>query len=1687
MEQDQQPSRAEQRMLAVAKLKRAASLPRMKDGRRPPMHVEAVSEGEKAQVNDEPREESSSPPIAADEQVEAEVDVEADVEEAERPVSPGPTARSKRRSRSRSRSRGSKDLRGKMRGLQSPTPTSQVAGDSSPDEAPNPPPLNLAGVTPLASPIPSNLLELQRSRLLRSPTPTSPDTPMNISPFPHSPVLLPTLEAWQRGLFRSNSAGGSAAGRMMAMHKLTGGTETYDPSTMSPASSPLPGKLSRNNTVTGGERTAARQFMLSRLGGRITKETDGEQVSGEERSAPSPTPKRRRRRSRRGSSSANAGISDSEFLSTSPSTPVVPPTPLPATFDALPDIRSRSATPYQLANPPNHEVGGLSDTQKSEEPIQEYERVEPTRRRSVVVEDDEEERYPPPKAYPVVSRHTPTQVTSLRLPHASDAPSNGSSDSAASPSAVSVPVYLSQRTPPGNDTFPRSPYVTPLKEVSDRDDEEEQVLYHADTYRPRTPYDESFEREISWIASPVPELDIRMPVDDDEENHEADQNEEDDQDLDEPPLSPRSSDGFTPEEHEAFDDTSPRVSSDSKSLVVESETSAVISPSYIPLSPSAAALSQTVSITRASDESMSPQTYPARLSVASRSPLNGEFADWDDRIPSAETNSKRNGDTPSTWEKVKNTFSRAGSSSGRRSRSNSIITRERRDHTDSSISRESGASLTSAKTDKGDVASAFAQQQVQPSLMQTPSASASILSLAPHTPVRGGPSPIPPPTTADMSKYQNAKLFPFPGMKKLEEQRNRAKGLPSASASSPDIIMLSSSNEEDLPPLSANSYNNTPAPTPDITRERKLSHQASDTRLMSKYNPPSSAAATSHPEYFDVTPQPAPQNGGSLNLKLPMTLPGVKQWLSKNNKKIFSSSQSSSPSSPAPISPPIIETRPPPPPPAKFAPESIGRTESETLGTDWEEIGTTPTSSSGDMLGKRNTGPEAQVAEPDTSITNGPTQFRSELTDTEKTPKAKKVMPQMDLSDTPDVSYFDDSPSPSALPPRSDPLSSTTPDPRSSLSDYPAHSTSESSSTTSSQYSLGAAGHQGPVILEKLEEDLLRGPRGIWSTVDSPPRGLVLSSPVFQVVNTNTLKDRFLFLFTDILVIAKPVISDQDTFIDSPKPNPLDRKFIVKSVAMLNQLQFKADRTESHGISNQAMTSRNPVMRSFIHNFSRDPDSAIGSLFAKSSKADDAGIVGQVLFNTLELDRSRLGEYLARRTSKAFLKSYLDSFGFLGLRVDKALRVFLLSIGTPRTFHHSNGLEYLLDAFAGRWYEANARIVDYDKDLAHRLVRAIVQLNELLHDGVAQEPGRTGYPLREVTSRDFVEAFRRYDQRILVSDELLEDVYESILKERLSQASSARSSVDSSIVIKRAIPPRLTWKVQSEPIVLRIPHADPDLTIQLYGHDLVFDPPFLNFAKSPEASFRVTGLSLGPKSMIMCRSGPNALKYGGLPLSSPVVVERAFMRHTFQLAFLNHVGVKRRYMFSVDDFLLRHQWVLSLKRQVDKAAEISTSSPSKFNRAAEIMSFRVLQETLIGSSPPPANMMRSALQRLNGGPQNHTTSPRSPHERTVPVANTNGYQFPPLHVRSKSRSKVYHRHGAGMHETDLTHSPNYRGSRDEGDGKADTAVKHDSDQPLRHEGPLWSAQDIEVRCKQNSAISPILLQLQVNTTEQGGS
>ncbi|KAH9851475.1 hypothetical protein C2E23DRAFT_733101 [Lenzites betulinus] len=1747
-------SAAEQRATAVAKLKRAASLPRMKDGRRPPMHVEAYSEGERTQSEERRAEEeqsaaegqqtsaeetqngytngthteaSASPDEEAeaypgDEDVEkpaqqdasekidqdgyeeqgAVADDSATVEdsvEAPVPAEGQPARPSKRRSRSRSRSRGSRDFKGKAK-LAAQAGSASHTNESSADE------YNTSAATedappspPLVAPMPSHIRAfpyIPASRFLHPGLP--PVTPL-LYPGTTPSTPLPSLDEIQRnvsaGLFRSNSAG---AARAMALSRLEG----EDPSRFQAGPFGGGAKLMRNNTVAGGERNgernAVRTHMFHIIRPRINQ-TDGEQTSGGEE-VPTPTihngRKRNRRRSRgkeRSDSRASTVVDDRDdreaFSASARHTPLpLPPqSPLPPLFRGTPEP-PRSASSASRAHPSDSERAPSRARANGDAP---YNYEMPLGHRGPVIEDEDyvPERGSPPRIPNLPTTPARNRLVGLRLPHSSDAPSNASTDSGPA-SAVAVPMFMSDTANFRHDLFPASPFQTPLKETVYPD---EDGLYPEARSRSRMENVTTFERgsEISWVAELVQERPL-VNDDDDEDDEDDDEEEEEEEPQEEAVTEEPYLDGAGERSSAEFSPISDRPSAPNP-LIVDIETSPEMSPQVpeSPASPIALSLAAGGEAIQA-DVQPSPQTYPMRLSVAApnqldRSPSAADYAtDIDD--PKAESTPKRGGEGGSISAWMKSTFTRTGSNSGRRSRTNSVSARERRYNTDSSVSRESGASLNSGKVEKPEASPAhgnggvFAMQQAQAPVMQSTSSSTSMLSLAPQSAPPGGVSPIPPASSADYLRYADSKLFPFPALKQLEEQRNRARAM-TPSASSPDVLSPPMGFPmEMMPSSSSSSSGTTKFAHAQNGRERKLSHQASDSRLWSKFAQPlaSTPSTSSHPDYFDLQPpviSPTTSTSGSAG-KLPTTRDGVKKWLSSRFKP-----QSSAPSTPTVLPSPPVESHSRLVQKPSLSDLLIHRENSELSAQSWDST-----------VSNKSRTPTNQHFGPQSPETNQPQQHTPEgQVDRElATAHSPRMGARADAADmsagtsgAASPAYIPTEHSSPGFPSPPDPPSSTTPDPQSSLDDFPTRSTSESlpSTTSSSQHSPDPPAHEpelGAMIMERFEETLGRGSKSsLWpAALDDPPRKLVLSSPVLQVANANTVKDRFLFLFTDILIIAKHFLQEHDTLLDATRPDPTDRKFVIKSVVKLTELRLCSERDDARAKTGPAAANpaRHPVVQAFVHQFAKDPDQAIAALVSKSGPRDDVAL-GQLLFRTLDVDRARLGEFLARRSSKVALKAYVDSFGLTGLRIDKSLRVFLQSIHIPAKAPagHSSPLEYLLDSFASRWYEANAAIVAYDKDLAIRLVRAIVQLNEVMHGSIAQQPGPTSYPKRNVIPRDFVEAFRRFDSRALVSDELLDKIYASVRREKLAEArhpSSVATQPDIVINVKRPLPPRLTYRMQSEPVVLRIPQPDPHLTIQLFGQDLVFHPPVLDFAKSSEVSFRVTGTQLGNKTIVMWRSGPNALAYTGLPLSSPVAVERSFMRNTFQAAFVNHTGLKRRYMFSVDDPLIRHQWTVSLKRQIEiatAAAQTQSQYPLPISHSAEALAFKVLQDTLIspedgGSSyaisfPSPVDQ---ALARLTGVSRSRSGSVSSSFGNLGPQRRSRPDGAPSAHVRSKSRSQLYRRHGPGKLESELD---------DEDERGAESS-------PPSH-ARIWSLHDLETVCRQNSAIPPVLAYLQV--------
>lgn len=87
------------------------------------------------------------------------------------------------------------------------------------------------------------------------------------------------------------------------------------------------------------------------------------------------------------------------------------------------------------------------------------------------------------------------------------------------------------------------------------------------------------------------------------------------------------------------------------------------------------------------------------------------------------------------------------------------------------------------------------------------------------------------------------------------------------------------------------------------------------------------------------------------------------------------------------------------------------------------------------------------------------------------------------------------------------------------------------------------------------------------------------------------------------------------------------------------------------------------------------------------------------------------------------------------------------------------------------------------------------------------------------------------------------------------------------------------------------------------------------------------------------------------------------MKNTFHLSFTSHLGIKRRYCFSVPDAELRTKWGVLLPRQTSitrqKKGTPAATTQQKVRSAAEAVALLVLRDALIPPSIPEGRKERS--------------------------------------------------------------------------------------------------------------------------------
>ncbi|KAF9171704.1 hypothetical protein BGX21_007083 [Mortierella sp. AD011] len=417
-------------------------------------------------------------------------------------------------------------------------------------------------------------------------------------------------------------------------------------------------------------------------------------------------------------------------------------------------------------------------------------------------------------------------------------------------------------------------------------------------------------------------------------------------------------------------------------------------------------------------------------------------------------------------------------------------------------------------------------------------------------------------------------------------------------------------------------------------------------------------------------------------------------------------------------------------------------------------------------------------------------------------------------------------------------------------------------------------------------------------SLTNPPRRCIHHGKILQVINVSTVKERYLFLFSDILLIAKHMSEGKPT---------LDSRFQVKDVVELKKISLSLTRDKYDAKNGESGAPGNrkipPILAEFIHTFDQNPNRALYNFVQKRALHPDSVSVAHLLFKTPELSKAQLANFFSDQANKPVYRAFLDQCQFAGVLLDEALRTLLSRLSLPdrvvsqRTGKPSeripNGVDYLLEEFTKRWYEVNVNVVVFDASIAHKLVIAMIVLNAQLHNndgaGIVKDreevsilvrprigsqpstPTISSVPVMESnlivpptftaqqymtmdlddltvfptpTKESFVETFQLLDQQRIVPRDTLYNIYLSICHQPLDidfeKMDAPTRTSDSAPASGRKL-----WPIMVSPAVL-----PPRLILKIPSDPITITIPVLN----PHFSIHLSGRDL--------KCEPSVLEFG---------------------------------------------------------------------------------------------------------------------------------------------------------------------------------------------------------------------------------
>ncbi|KAK4266036.1 hypothetical protein QN277_027011 [Acacia crassicarpa] len=186
------------------------------------------------------------------------------------------------------------------------------------------------------------------------------------------------------------------------------------------------------------------------------------------------------------------------------------------------------------------------------------------------------------------------------------------------------------------------------------------------------------------------------------------------------------------------------------------------------------------------------------------------------------------------------------------------------------------------------------------------------------------------------------------------------------------------------------------------------------------------------------------------------------------------------------------------------------------------------------------------------------------------------------------------------------------------------------------------------------------------------------------------------------------------------------------------------------------------TLEAAVAEFNRKPVKGVEYLISNKLVENTPASVAQFLKTASNLDKATIGDYLGQHEEfpLAVMHAYVDSMNFSGMKFDSAIREFLKGFRLPG---EAQKIDRIMEKFAERYCADNPGLFK-NADTAYVLAYAVIMLNTDAHNPIV-------WP--KMSKSDFIRMNAMNDAEESAPTEMLEDIYDSIVKEEIKMKDDA--------------------------------------------------------------------------------------------------------------------------------------------------------------------------------------------------------------------------------------------------------------------------------------------------------------------------